>query len=106
MARYIDADKIPAKLFSVAATDNFYGMGVSQGIDIALKIINETPTADVVEVVRCKDCKYYENQDSYRCDHPEMYGEDCYGFWMETNPDDFCSYGEKRQKNDFKESDT
>ncbi len=50
MARYIDADKIPSKLFSVAVTDNFYGMGISQGIDIALNIIKEAPTADVVEM--------------------------------------------------------
>lgn len=50
---------------------------------------------DFVEVVRCRDCKFYTIGD-YRCDHPEMYGEDCYDFWLETNEDDFCSYGERK----------
>ncbi len=40
------------------------------------------PTADVVEVVRCKDCKYWNNGDCYRIEL--------------TRPTDFCSYGERK----------
>lgn len=56
------------------------------------------PVSDVVEVVRCKDCRYYI-QDQLRCDHPQINWDiECYDCWVETNPDDFCSYG-KMKKN-------
>ena len=56
-------------------------------------IINEQPTVDAVEVVRCKDCQYsgtdscptwYEDRMTYR---------DC---WHLDGDNDFCSYGERR----------
>ena len=40
------------------------------------------PTADVVPVIRCKDCKHWNNGDCYRIEL--------------TRPDDYCSYGERR----------
>ena len=53
-----------------------------------------TPTTDVVEVVRCKDCKHYK----YRmC---ELIGNIMDGYYHGTfdvkRPDDFCSYGVKK----------
>lgn len=51
MARYIDAEQVIPQLFSVAITADLYGQGISAGIDQALRIIKEQPTADV-EVVR------------------------------------------------------
>ena len=45
--------------------------------------------ADVVEVVRCKDCIYCDLDD--RCEAPEN------GLIREyVKPDDFCSYGERK----------
>lgn len=65
----------------------------------AIEILAEieyTPTADVVEVVRCKDCKHWciqEGNDvnqSYFCSRDKMW---C----MPTRKaDDFCSYGERK----------
>lgn len=64
------------------------------------------PTADVAEVVRCKDCKYWgsgiltstEDKDCKRCKHPNLYSEGfCDDFWLETLPDSFCSYGEREE---------
>lgn len=53
--------------------------------------VSKIPTADVVEVVRCKDCEYWQdNNDGYP--HKECrWGKD-------ETPDayDFCSYGERR----------
>lgn len=43
-----------------------------------------------VPVVRCKDCKHYGNE--YR--HP--YGGECEWHGSLVDPDDFCSYGERR----------
>lgn len=61
--------------------------------DEAKRTTYEPPTADVVEVVRCKDCKYYKIN---------PYGEEsermckCWGDYLPTNADDFCSYGERK----------
>ena len=46
--------------------------------------IENAPTVDAVEVVRCKDCKHYK------------IGL-CYG-WHCVEEDDFCSYGERREE--------
>ena len=49
------------------------------------------PAADVVEVVRCKDCKFctetYDNGDCW-CSHDEHLQ------WFKVNH--FCGYGERR----------
>lgn len=66
----------------------------NRGQDIADRIfdeITEIPTADVVKVVRCKDCKYYK-QNSYNPNEDMMCM--CWCDWLPTDPDDFCSYGE------------
>ncbi len=55
-----------------------------------LKIVDEAPTVDAVEVVRCKDCKYWD--EDRRCNGRKN------GLVMEyTWDDDFCSYGERRE---------
>lgn len=52
---------------------------------------------DAVEVVRCKDCKYYTSEKK-RCDHQCLeWDVECYDLWLETEPEDFCSYGERRE---------
>lgn len=54
---------------------------------------------DKVEVVRCKGCMYYDAK-RHRCDHPNLnYDVECYDQWIDTEPDDFCSYGERRSEN-------
>ena len=61
-------------------------------------IINNTPAADVVEVVRCKDCEYasywYGNDNlkntTYLCFLAEDEG-------VKTFADDFCSRGKRRE---------
>ena len=53
------------------------------------------PAADVAPVVRCKDCKYFQdNNDGY----PH---EECRWVHEETpDADDFCSYGERKGGSD------
>ena len=69
----------------------------ARGWNSAIKIIENAPTADVVEVIRCKDCMYYEDICGYDCFHPKQEhgwnseGGEC----LNMNPDDFCSYGKK-----------
>ena len=58
-------------------------------LDVAERYLRNRPAADVVEVVRCKDCKHSEltpDELSYWCDKHEH----CL-----LKDDDFCSYGER-----------
>ena len=63
----------------------------------AIEILAEieyTPTTDVQEVVRCKDCKhkFTEYDGSFTCN----VFSNSYGLPYRINPDDFCSRGEKK----------
>lgn len=60
---------------------------------VPVKAIRNIPSADVVEVVRCKDCKNnyvtthnHGKQDDPRCDFTDRH----------LSLDDFCSRGERR----------
>ena len=65
-----------------------------------LDSIDSQPTVDAVEATRCRDCKYY-CQDKINveiCRHPELdFDIECYDHWINTKPDDFCSYGERKE---------
>ena len=65
----------------------------------AIKILAEieyAPTVDAVEVVRCRECTNgYESScgsTGMRC---KKWG--CYDMNCDCRPDDFCSYGERRE---------
>lgn len=87
MSRYIDADKLPR-----------HG---NRGGLVHWKDIENAPTADVVEVVRCKDCKYWQDQEEGIVEVPI-----CARIQSapEENPlvmiigeNGYCSYGERRE---------
>lgn len=52
--------------------------------------IDNAPTIDAVEVVRCKECKHWNEEDHW-CNIRDSYG------WDYT-PDDYCSYGERKEE--------
>ena len=72
--RLIDANALLAKL---RKTSRYFSIKFD---------IEEAPTVDAVEVVRCKDCKWYENAFCYH------HGQKCLG----VDRDHFCSYGERK----------
>ena len=93
MSRYIDTDKTELELWDRGVNIS----GEYQGVWVRFRDIEEVfknvPTADVVEVVRCKECKHILcskktlefNKPSGLC-----------GYWGDyTELDGFCSYGEK-----------
>ena len=51
------------------------------------------PAANVAPVVRCEDCKHY---DMGVCLKIYSDGNVHSAAWQSRNPDDFCSYGERR----------
>lgn len=82
MAKYIDKDKLLDDLNWYAPSE--YNAKVNE-------VIIKQPEADVVEVVHCKNCKYYQdNNGGYP--HP-----DCkWGNGETPDEDDFCSAGERK----------
>ena len=87
MGEYIERESLKRSIFNGVWYDN-------QDEDVAYDLVDKAPAADVVEVVRCKDCKHYCLSDYRKPNEPR---------WCELSreqdeypkPNDFCSYGEK-----------
>lgn len=62
---------------------------LAEGFTEADRVIRQMPTVDAVPVVRCKDCKHYKPE-GYEC------GCDFAGGLSYVKPDDYCSYGERK----------
>ena len=90
MARYIDADKLIERINASCAFPNVGQDGCFLR-DCVIDLIGKQTTADVVEVVRGKDCKYLMFSDCY--------GE-CKRYLRLVNMTDFCSSGERRTDGD------
>lgn len=79
MSRLIDADVFIGNIVSIADLRTISTKTIGEALD-------KTPTVDVVPVVRCKDCKWYQPDADKWCGYFE-----CMGF----EPDDYCSQGVK-----------
>ena len=93
MSRYIDADKIIEHLNDEIEACGDCGVcfrpatyGTRLGLEYSKSLVKTAETADVVEVVRCKDCVVPHNQWT-GC--PKLNG-------LVTSPDFYCSYEEGR----------
>lgn len=65
--------------------------------EAAVYLVESAPAVDAVEVVRCKDCKYYKKGS---CElHSVWPDEYSTGYDYRPDDDDFCSYGERRETN-------
>ena len=104
MARYIDADKLEKDLpqsvpkHNVIINGNEYPVFL---VDHILHKIRNYPTADVVEVVRCKDCKYFNGKIDVLCERCGDIDEPCGGCHYTggcTYDDGYCHHGERRKE--------
>lgn len=92
MSKYIDADLLISKeLIPLTKRLDCCHPKQMKGVLMAMSKIDSAPAADVVEVVRCKDCKHLMFSD--------MYGECSQAHMGIVRPDDFCSYGERKDNN-------
>lgn len=91
MSRYIDTDELIFIGLDNPDDDHLFEF-------VPKEFIDNAPTADVVEVVRCRDCKYM-------CHYTDGHLE-CRLLsdlkpipttYCTMNADDFCSYGERRE---------
>nr|DAL39862.1 MAG TPA_asm: UPF0587 protein [Caudoviricetes sp.] len=63
------------------------------GIETVLEYAEQLPTVDAEVVVRCKDCKHY---DMGVCLKIYSDGNVHSVAWQKRKPEDFCSYGERK----------
>ena len=65
---------------------------------IARHCVDGKPAADVVEVVRCRDCKWF-NHYTMECESDDVATDHEGGasFSINFGPDDFCSYGQRKE---------
>ena len=93
--RLIDANALPYEN-QVLSYDDEWCLKVSD--------IENAPTVDAVEVVRCKDCLHSRELNKYE---KQLYLSECVGCTRHSVSyhdaimmgDDFCSYGERRCDN-------
>lgn len=91
--RLIDAEELKRRIIAFT-TGVHTSYLVTENI---IMMINQADTVDTVEVVRCAQCKYFGKEvagyydDEYYCTNPV-------GLDDIVKPDDFCSYGVRRDE--------
>ena len=90
MSRYIDADKLwndrpQCPRGQSQEYDKGFWDCIFRFSELIRKHIDNSAAA-VVEVVRCKDCRHYHDDDGGWC---ECHGE------VDFTPEDYCSYGQR-----------
>ena len=91
MARLIDADALEKKLHEFAL-DEWNQRATTSWSNAFLEcedIVYNAQTVDAVEVVRCKDCRYYDAE-NHNC-------LDELGYSRVWEEDDYCSFAERRE---------
>ena len=98
MARYIDADAFLKDETKRCGCVPLVGSCTTDNESLAYQLA-KAPTADVVEVVRCKECKHAT---FYSCRNDTCYKGIICEYEIGTNDENFfCSYGERRTDNDL-----
>lgn len=103
MAEYIERTAVFEQFDNadadVCETDDFGGVDYGFGMKNIKELINAIPAADVAPVVYCRNCKHYDLGVCLKIysdgnAHPEA--------WQSRKPEDFCSYGERKDGADAK----
>ena len=102
MTKYVSTDTIVEKLWPVDPENDG-----SDGCTVVLQnltftsadlesLLDEIPAADVAPVVRCKECEFHTflGKCKVHSQEPDQYGP---GHDVTMAPDDFCSYGKRKQ---------
>ena len=92
--RLIDADALIARIMIDAPDFTDGGSSITKAFIMAMiGTRNVTPTIDAVQVVRCRDCKYWQdNNGGYPC-------YECrWGRGETPDAEDYCSFGERMEK--------
>lgn len=85
--RLIDANIFDAICYTQKSSE------FSEGVEFILDKIDNAPTINATPVVRCKDCKFYET-----AQYDEGTKQVCRLLTRQFHPDDFCSYGVRKEE--------
>ena len=104
--RLIDADALKSEFDWLKSVVNESSKG--EVMDVMQRIDN-APTVDAVEVVRCKECRWSRGKDHREpTETPKRLICQCFmnhhipapwGARLAVDPEHFCSYGERRSDN-------
>ena len=74
-----------------------FGWGGGHGC-VNQRMFDSLPTIDAVPVVRCRDCKWF-NHYTMECESDDVATDHEGGasFSINFGPDDFCSYGQRKE---------
>ena len=96
MAEYIDREAALALVRPDDPNDERCAVTVTTAKRLIRHALTAAPAADVAPVIRCKDCKWFANNND----------DEWFGCWLfnairavpedAPTPDDFCSYGERK----------
>ena len=96
---YIERGALIEMLNNKAKTDHEMGLYNHGALtESFIRFVERQPAADVVEVVRCKDCACFKQSvsalfphtNSFICDYP-------YGLQKNVSENDFCCHGERKE---------
>lgn len=95
MSRYVDIDVLLREIHTLRTDTppkNWYDYGYDGCLEAVDEIISGFSEINTIEIVRCKDCRYYQdNNGGYP--HPECK----WGNGETPDENDFCSAGERKQ---------
>lgn len=97
MSRFINADALRYRVLYFADARNLNGNHEqAKAYNHCICMIDEQKTADVVEVVRCKDCKWFDSRNDF-CHNPR-WGNGWANYPPPTVIEErFCCDGERRE---------
>jgi len=96
--RLIDADAL-IPMMKYITTDNEIGVfPIRIGFDAIKRVIDDAPTIDAVEVVRCKDCRYGHMTYSGTCKYCDIWFEDGEALYLDGGF--YCGFGKRREESE------
>ena len=103
MSRYIDADALYQTIdawrkklvLTYGEVDDYV-----ECLGDVLDIVEDAPTEDVVKVVRCRDCEYWDPGSPMATVIPTPCRCRLRRETDATTAEDFCSYGRRKEKTD------
>lgn len=94
--RLIDADALMGEVESVLLMYSQFNHWLTKDIYTRMKIaVRAMPTIDAVPVVRCKECKHWNQDEVFKTSSCRI-SYDEKGFEKQTDADFFCGYGKRK----------
>lgn len=95
MKEYIERAAAMESIFGLTIVDS----AVEQYANAVYYNLQSLPAADVVKVVRCKNCRFFSGRQECYCHAADENGTPIF-----VREDDFCSYGARIDKEDEHEA--